>query len=401
MAFPPVIVFDDGKGLLAPLRDARPVFDVRTGAFTTLERMERTVRAVGAGAEFSVFVPEELAGVARSQHARVNTLEKGAGPVLVLNGRGPVVPEDASRLGEGSALVDTESGDVIAAHLDAADALVLLGGDRPDMEEIGVSGLHLMTRPWHVRSMRDRCLGVDLALLARDVPHEIRDREGVLHIGKEPPRVHGTARVSHGAVFNTESGPVVIDERAVIRPRALITGPAYVGPGSTVLEQANVKAGTAIGPHCKVAGEVSGTIFQGYSNKAHDGFLGDSWVGSWVNIGASTVGSNLLNTYGEVKAEAEPGAGREGTGEQFFGCVLGDHVKTAIGTRIMTGAVVQTGAMWASHEPVKGCVDRFAWVTDDTRERFAWEKFEEVMRAAMGRRKMEPGDALVERLGVL
>jgi acetyltransferase-like isoleucine patch superfamily enzyme len=180
-----------------------------------------------------------------------------------------------------------------------------------------------------------------------------------------------------------------------------------VGPHSTVLERATIRQHTAIGPWCKVNGEVGGTIFQGYANKAHDGYLGDSWMGEWVNLGAGTTNSNLLNTYGEIVSRATPDGKNERTGENFLGAVIGDHVKTAICTRIMTGSVLHTGSMFATTAPVSGCVGAFTWATDDpdtgrpSHRPYRLDKFGEVMRAAMARRKVEPSEAYLRRLAEL
>jgi UDP-N-acetylglucosamine diphosphorylase/glucosamine-1-phosphate N-acetyltransferase len=197
-------------------------------------------------------------------------------------------------------------------------------------------------------------------------------------------------------------GHIVIDDDAVVRPGAIICGPAYIGPHSHVLDRCLIKPNTVIGPHCKVAGEIGGTIFQGFANKAHDGHLGDSYIGEWANLGAGTTNSNLLNTYGEVIAKAfgpdgKPGS-NERTGEQFLGAIIGDHGKFAICTRIMTGAIVGTGTMWAATAPVTGTVPRFSWVTDAGVKPFAMAKFIEVARAVMGRRKVAMSAAYIARL---
>jgi UDP-N-acetylglucosamine diphosphorylase/glucosamine-1-phosphate N-acetyltransferase len=181
----------------------------------------------------------------------------------------------------------------------------------------------------------------------------------------------------------------------------VIVGPAYVGPHSTVLERAVIRANTAIGPWCKVAGEVGGTIFQGYSNKAHDGYLGDSWVGEWVNLGAGTTNSNLLNTYAEVKARATPDGPEEPAGERFVGAFIGDHVKTAIGTRIMTGAVIGTGSMISRSAQVGGCLPGFSWSTDAGRDTYRLDRFIEAVRSVMARRNVEPSPAYLDRVAAL
>ena len=146
---------------------------------------------------------------------------------------------------------------------------------------------------------------------------------------------------------------------------------------------------------------MGGTIFQGFSNKSHDGHLGDSWVGRWVNLGAGTTNSNLLNTYGEVTMRLEPDGPRLRTGMQFLGAIIGDHVKTAISTRLMTGTVLSTGAMIATTAPPPTTVPRFAWLTDEGCRTYNIEKFIEVAKTMMARRHVQPSEAYVEALRTL
>lgn len=392
----PAIFFDDGRGPLAPLRDLRPIFDVRTGALTIIERMSRAL----ALEPVSLFVQPELAAITAEAHdLPVNETPASTGPVLLLNGRGPLPLDVIAGLEPGRAVVESASGDLVAARVEPDTARAVLAGESAKLDITEVHDRVLINRPWHVRTFRDPSIEIDLRLLLTEPRGP--EPDGCCLIGDHPLHVAPDARIYPASVLDTEQGPIVIAPGATVRPRATIIGPVYVGPGSTVLDGAHIKPNTAIGPVCKVAGEVGGTVFQGYSNKGHDGHLGDSWLGEWVNLGAGTTNSNLLNTYGEVTAVAEPGSPRERTGETFFGCVLGDHVKTAIGTRIMTGAIVHTGAMWAASEPISGCIDRFAWATDAGVRRYRLNKFIEVMRAAMARRKVEPSGAYINQVSAL
>jgi NDP-sugar pyrophosphorylase family protein len=190
---------------------------------------------------------------------------------------------------------------------------------------------------------------------------------------------------------------VVIGAGAAVRPGAVIVGPVAVLEGSTVAERSLIKARSVIGPSCKVGGEVGSCVFLAHSNKVHDGHLGDAVVGEWVNIGAGTCNSNLLNTYGEVMTRLDPEAPISRTGRNFYGCTIGDHVKIAILTAIGTGTSIGTGAMVAVGRPPQ-VVDRFAWLSSERSASFRWPKFEEVTRAAMARRGAAPGPGLLERL---
>lgn len=389
-----LLVYDDGAwhgelGVsLAPLTDLRACFDVRTGARTTLERIDRVVRdrPVELG---GLIVPERLADLTRERHgAAVN--KKASGTVLLVNGRWALPSAEMLELGAGEALTDGKGG-VLAACCSAELVETVMRGDASGLRTRTIEGAMLLRRPWDVRAVRDATIRHDL--LAMFAERGLDERaESVID---DAAGVHATA------VLDAQDGPILIDEHATVRAGAIITGPAYVGPHATVLDQAVIRANTAIGPWCKVGGEVSGTIFQSYSNKAHDGFLGDSYVGEWVNLGAGTTNSNLLNTYGEVAAVATPGGRMERTGQTFLGCVLGDHVKTAICTRIMTGAVAHTGVMWASATSVTGCVESFAWVTDERRQRYRMERFLEAARAMMARRGIEPSGAYTDALAGL
>lgn len=396
----PALFFDDGMGLLAPVRDLRPVFDVRTGALTTRERLCASLNL----SEAALFVRPPHAPLLDAS-IPVNTLPEGTatdadGQLLVINGRCPLPLDAIAGLQPGQAATESASGDLVAARVTPDQARALLAGTAPDLETVSIDERVLIARPWHVRSSRDACLDIDLQLAGRQLPAS-PEPAGCCHIGDHPLLIDPAATIFPASVFDTSGGPIAIHAGATVRPAATIIGPVSIGRGSTVLDRALIRAHTAVGPVCKVAGEIGGTIFQGYANKGHDGYLGDAWVGEWVNLGAGTTNSNLLNTYGEITAVAEPGAPREKTGETFFGCVLGDHTKTAIGTRIMTGSIVNTGTMHAATAPISGCVERFSWVTDAGVKRYRADRFIDVMRTAMGRRNVTPSEAYESRVRAL
>lgn len=384
-----------GPAILSPLTDLRAAFDVRTGALTTLERLSTSLHIAGA------IVPEPIAPLTRERHAfPVNTglsLPHGSpDDILLLNARCTLPISEATHLAPGTAIVELATGHLIAwrTTIDKARAVASNHTIRPDAVGV-VEKRVLLTRPWHVRTLRDACIAADLSILA-DSPTAIP--AGVTPVGAHPIHIDPSARVYPTVVLDAEHGPIWIGPHAVVRPGSILIGPCAIGEHSTVLDRALIKGQTAIGPHCKVAGEVGGTIIQGFSNKAHDGHLGDSWLGEWVNLGAGTTNSNLLNTYGEVIAKPTPGASNERTGETFLGAIIGDHVKMAISTRIMTGSILHTGSMFAQSAAVSGTVGPFTWATDDGRKPFRHSKFVEVARAAMGRRKIVPSAAYLARL---
>lgn len=207
-------------------------------------------------------------------------------------------------------------------------------------------------------------------------------------VGANRIDVHETATLYPGVVLDAKAGAIRIEEGAVVRSNAVICGPCWIGKYCTITDCALIKSNTALGPHCKVGGEVGGTIFQGYANKSHDGHLGDSVIGEWVNLGAGTTNSNLLNTYGDVIVMDIAGK-RHRTNRQFVGCFVGDHAKFAICSTIMTGTIVGTGAMVATTAYTPSPTKRFAWITDDGERTYQIDKFLTVVKTVMARRTID------------
>lgn len=167
------------------------------------------------------------------------------------------------------------------------------------------------------------------------------------------------ASIEPGVVFDSRAGAIVIEQGAQVLSGSRIEGPCWIGPGAKLL--GGVVRSSAFGPRSVVRGEVSTTVFLGYANKAHDGFVGHSVLGHWVNLGAGTTTSNLKNTYGAVRLAV--GASILETGRQFLGSLIGDHAKTAIGTLLPTGTVIGAGANVFGPGLGK-YLPPFAWGTD-------------------------------------
>ncbi len=149
--------------------------------------------------------------------------------------------------------------------------------------------------------------------------------------------------VHPSAVFDASRGPIVIEQAAAIGPLAIVHGPCRLGPQSVVNDHASLRPGVTAERGCRLGGELSNSVLEPFANKQHYGFLGDSYIGAWVNLGAGTTNSNLKNTYGAITMRY---AGRSvPTDMQFLGVMIGDYAKTAIGTMIYTGKVIGAGSM--------------------------------------------------------
>jgi glucose-1-phosphate thymidylyltransferase len=152
----------------------------------------------------------------------------------------------------------------------------------------------------------------------------------------------GATLGSH-CVTSTQQGPILLDEHATVGPFCYLRGPAYLGRHSRVNEHAAIKDAVSLAHTTKIGGEVEASVVEAYSNKQHHGFLGHSYLGSWINLGAGTCNSDLKNTYGTVKMDYR--GEQVATGMQFVGCIMGDYAKTAINTGIFTGKTLGACSM--------------------------------------------------------
>ena len=362
---PAVVLFeDDGVAGLGPVVALRPAWEVRIGALNLRER-------VGLCAGVGSLVAECRDLVSRGGVLAPAT---GDGPFLRLNARtcAPVeVIEQALRsLAEGEALV--QDGVVVAAH-----------GEARSTREAPAQ-LRLVDHPWEWIPLNDELLVSDARTLgerggiARRIHgvafdpgsgrQELLDAgtlapaqapDGVVIIGEHDVLVGPKAEIRPSAVIDASDGPVVIGAGVVIHPLSVVQGPAYVGPGTVVNPGAKLREGTSAGAFCKLGGEIEESIILDLSNKQHDGFLGHAILGSWVNLGADTNGSDLKNNYSAVKVDL--GDGPVDTGQSFVGQHVGDHAKTGIDTMLTTGGVVGVAANVYGGDFAPRFVPDFSW----------------------------------------
>jgi UDP-N-acetylglucosamine diphosphorylase/glucosamine-1-phosphate N-acetyltransferase len=221
----------------------------------------------------------------------------------------------------------------------------------------------------------------------------------VTHIGSSEDLFVSPDAKLLGCTLNTTTGPIIIGPGAEVQEGANLRGPFMLGVESTVKMGAKIYGPTIIGPHCKVGGEVSNSVFLGYANKGHDGFVGNSVIGHWCNLGADTNTSNLKNTYGEVMVYDGELGGLAPSGLQFCGLIMGDHSKCGINTMFNTGTVVGVGCnIYDSGFPPKH-IPSFSWGSAGG----GWvehdlEKMLNTARAVMRRRGVELDEAAEQRI---
>jgi UDP-N-acetylglucosamine diphosphorylase/glucosamine-1-phosphate N-acetyltransferase len=252
-----------------------------------------------------------------------------------------------------------------------------------------------------------RLIDYPLTLILANTEELLRQcQAGGVHAGRTHPGAHllnpraihvaRGAVIQPGAVLDAESGPIHIEADAVIGANAVVEGPCFVGPGSLVRPTTLLRGGTSIGPVCKVGGEIEASIFHGHANKQHDGFVGHSYIGPWVNLGAGTVTSDLKNTYGAIRVFLN-GVGVE-SGQQFLGSIIADHAKTGIGTILPTGCVIGVASNVFTQAAVPRFVPSFAWLTEAGLTNYRFEKAIVIARTVMARRDVHLGEADVRLL---
>ncbi len=207
---------------------------------------------------------------------------------------------------------------------------------------------------------------------------------GAHKIGEGPVVVADGAEIEPGVLLDTSGGPIILDRGARVQGPARLGGPLYLGPHSVLL--GGVVEGASIGPHCRIRGEVESSVILGFTNKAHDGFLGHSIVGRWVNLGAMTSNSDLKNSYGPVRLRIADRTIH--TGLVKVGCFLGDHVRTGIGTLLNTGTVVGACSnLFGGRTPPRD-VPPFSWGSGSDLSEYDLERFLHTARRVMDRRSV-------------
>jgi len=376
-----------------PLSLSRPLWELRCGMTSLGEKLIAKVGAV----DIAQFVAPYMADACRARTgATVNDLASLAGDdLLVVDPRIRADQFDVEPIGPSHIGLDDE-GRVLYARLTRDEAARLPGNDigqfmaaARERFPSAKSNLPVWGYLWDLVLANPEMIVEDFAAAGRSGIDGKVEKPSTLRGGRKDIYVAPGAIVHPMVVIDADHGPVYIDEGAVIHPFTRIEGPSYIGRKSILLG-AKCREGNSIGPVCRIGGEVEESILQGYSNKYHDGFLGHAYVGEWVNLGALTTNSDLKNDYSTVSVMLD---GRKSidTGSTKVGALIGDHVKTSIGTLLNTGSYVGAMALiMATGKPLPKFIPSFAWLIDGhVTKGFGKGKLYETARMAMSRRGRE------------
>jgi len=382
-----MIVYEDaGYKNLYPLSLTRPVFHLRCGIFTLLEKLVRHF----PGYRIAYGVRKVLAGLVKESHPEAMVNVKPESAAFFINGRFILegdIPTDlekstAFRLGKEivGAYLLAKDHDLISIKRDGSFNTSALN----KLPSIAVEGA-LITYPWDLVHKNADQINDDFAFIKGNGQILGKLYPDVTLLAQENIYLAPAAELHPGVVVNSESGPVYIAAEARIMSNAVIEGPAYIGRGTTIKVGAKIYEGTSIGPGCKVGGEVECSILQAHSNKQHEGFLGHAFLGEWVNIGAGTNNSDLKNNYGTVKMHVN--GKLIDSGSQFVGLFMGDHAKCGINTMFNTGTTVGIMSNVFGTGYLPKFIPSFAWGGDENGGKHDLKKALATARVVMARRK--------------
>ena len=397
-----VVIFEGSRwNTFAPLSLSRPVFALASGACTLIEKQVRHLRPT----RLTLWVRP---GLARWCERELVPRFAGRFPVAI----NKPLDDETALVVSGRTLHFTpfEHTEDQCAIVDEGDlvrkAVVRMPGlGYEDAMNRTDRWLRLMDLPradeqarmasygWDLIGWNEESLLEDAVAMHDQFGDGRKAPAGAYHmVNDENVLVGEDVKLEPGVVLDATKGPVMIAQGAIIGANAVLKGPCYVGPHCQVKPLTVVHAGTTLGTLCKVGGEINNSILTAHTNKAHEGYVGDSYVGEWVNLGAGTVTSNLKNTYGPIKVRT---GGREvDTGRRNLGSLIGDHVKTAVGTRLMTGSYIGYSSMIATSALTPTFVPSFTFLTDKGKQPYRVDKAVEVMKAMYARRNkvFPPGE---------
>jgi UDP-N-acetylglucosamine diphosphorylase/glucosamine-1-phosphate N-acetyltransferase len=365
------ILFDsDVRNALLPFTYTRPVADIRIGILTLREKWEKHL-GLTTTTITEAYLEEKYPMVEMEKNVLINA---------------SFIPTDAlvekvQNLSENEAIFMGE--DVVAFYTtDSQEEVDFSSYTQIEFKET----LLQVKNTWDIFSLNDKAIQLDFDLLTLDRTSEPIP-EGVHAINKEHIFIEEGATVLY-ASLNASEGPIYIGKNAQVLEGSLIRGPFAMCENSVVKMGAKIYGATTLGPYCKVAGELNNSVLFGYSNKGHEGFLGNAVLGEWCNIGADSNNSNLKNNYAEVKIWSYETGRFAKTGLQFCGLIMGDHSKCGINTMFNTGTVVGVSAnIFGSGFP-RNFIPSFSWGGASGFTTYLTKKVFEVADVVMKRRNI-------------
>jgi len=389
-----ICIFEDKKySDFYPLSYTRPVYELVCGINTLREKIIR----VSSGASVSLHCRKYLEETLKRQYPDEDVNNINDNSCLFVNGR-VLASEDLAEI----VLEDSEdcvykSGDEIVAVKLSKDNLTkikqnlteTLGFESFSELPVKTVNVKLYNYLWEMITDNGSEIVKDAEALTKDNSDftNTKDFEGVSIINAEKIFIKKNVNIKPGVVIDATNGAVYIDDNVFIYPNAVIEGPVYIGKDSKIKIGAAIYENVSISSNCKIGGEVEDAIILPYTNKQHSGFIGHSYLGSWVNLGADTNCSDLKNNYKTVKVKLNDEA--IDIGSLFLGVLIGDHSKSAINTMFNTGTIVGISSnVFGADFPDK-YIPSFSWGGADGLTTYELNKSIQTAKIVFGRRNKE------------
>jgi UDP-N-acetylglucosamine diphosphorylase/glucosamine-1-phosphate N-acetyltransferase len=390
-----IYVYEDDKALdLGPLSNNRATFDIRIGSETFLDR----IKMLFSEHTISLFVRDELEALTKEKHSGLKVNPKEIDEGLWLLGNVIWDKSDFKILPDSETLFYNNNNNLIGAFLSktSGNDWIKSRSATPKVEDQTVKKSNHCPYLWDILSQIGHTLSSEFEKFENHFKPSIYN--GVEFINPENIFVGDNVLIQPTVLINAENGPIIIESDVTIFGQTYLEGPLYIGKNSLVKPLTQIK-NSAFGPMCKIGGEINTVIIQGYSNKVHEGHLGDSFLGEWVNLGSGTQNSNLKINYSSVKVEINNK--NIETNKIHIGSFIGDHTKTAIGTKLNSGSVIGLGSMIATDGFPPKLVNPFTWYINGEKRKVILDKFFETAYHSMIRRNKTLSDlerALLEKL---
>ena len=370
-----LILFDQNRKNLLPFTYTRPIAEFRCGILTLSEKWSKRV----SEASVSYLTERYLSEKYPTKYAALNYYINGS--ILANN----ELTEAIKALQEGELLFDPMTEKVLAFC--SAMQLNSIEESPKGFNKVPFSLPYLcIDNIWDIFAKNGKAIEEDFELLTAGRTSQPLD-ETCTHIGNQLFIEKG-AKVQ-AAILNSTSGPIYIGKNAEVMEGSVVRGGLALCEGAALKLATKVYGPTTVGPHSKIGGEVSNSVLFGYSNKGHDGFLGNSVLGEWCNLGADTNVSNLKNNYAEIKLWNFEKMGFKATGLQFCGMMMGDHSKSGINTMFNTATVVGVSANIYGGGFPRNFIPSFAWGGAEKWMVYRFDKAMEVADKVMERRSIK------------
>jgi UDP-N-acetylglucosamine diphosphorylase/glucosamine-1-phosphate N-acetyltransferase len=374
-----LILFDDDtRYRLLPFTHTRPIADIRCGILTMRERWEHLLKQT-SGTLTTGHLQKVFPSNSGNHNLYINAAIFGNEELAkVISLLGP-----NQKLVKNDIIIASRTNKTVAGFEDMSYA----------EETISYSSeIKLLQNAWDIFTLNDFAIRLDFEILTQG-KKTVPLPDGITVTGKQNLFIEEGAKVYAGCIINAETGPVYIGKNAEILEGTMIRGPLALCEQGVIKMGAKIYGATTIGPGSKVGGEINNAVFFANSNKAHDGYLGNSVIGEWCNLGADTNCSNLKNNYDEIKIWDEHTNKSVKTGLTFCGLIMGDHSKCSINTMFNTGTVVGVSAnIFGSGFPEK-FVPSFTWGGSDGMVTYSFDRAMETANRMMGRRNKQLSEA--------